>query len=173
MSHSIELLTPRLILVGAESALLITDQLGQTALSVAIGAKVPSSWPPEHHDKDVIDWLLQTTKTLDPTDLWRMFYMVLRAPRTVVGTCGFRGPPDLQGVVEVGYSVLPEFRCSGLASEAVTQLIDAAFDRGALEVVAETYPTLTASLRVMHKCGMTLIGNGADEGTVRYSITHQ
>jgi ribosomal-protein-alanine N-acetyltransferase len=49
-------------------------------------------------------------------------------------------------------------------------MIDAAFEHGASGVAAETYPSLTASLRVMEKCGMTLAGEGAEGGTVRYII---
>jgi [ribosomal protein S5]-alanine N-acetyltransferase len=42
------------------------------------------------------------------------------------------------------------------------------------KVVAETLPELTASIRVMGKCGMRFIGNGKPEQgqqTVRYEVT--
>jgi [ribosomal protein S5]-alanine N-acetyltransferase len=173
MKHSLELSTSRLILVGADSALLLAEQSSQEALAAASEAKVPTSWPPEHHDNDVIDWVFKSLKTLDSDEPWRMFYIVLQVPRTLIGTCGFKGPPNLNGCVEVGYSVLQEFRCRGLATEAVLKLIGTAFDRGAYEVAAETFPSLAASLRVMEKCGMTLVGEGADPGTVRYSVKRQ
>jgi hypothetical protein len=57
-----------------------------------------------------------------------------------------------------------------LATEAVMKLTSTAYDLGASEVAAETYPSLIASLRVMEKSGMIFIGDGADPGTVRYSI---
>lgn len=173
MKHSIELYTSRLVLVGAESASLRAEQIGPEAFATALKATVPTSWPPEHHDRNVIDWLLKSLETLAPSDPWRMFYMLLRVPLTLIGTCGFKGPPDSTKCVEVGYSVLPEFRCNGLATEAVMKLISTAFDLGVSEVAAETYPSLIASIRVMEKSGMTFTGVDVDPGTVRYTIQRQ
>jgi [ribosomal protein S5]-alanine N-acetyltransferase len=173
MKHSIELSTSRLILIGADAALLLAERGSRAAFAAAIEALVPSSWPPEHHDKDVIEWVLKSLDLLTPGKPWNMYYIVLRTPRTVIGTCGFKGPPDQNGCVEVGYSVVQEFRGAGLATEAVKNLISTALDQGASEVAAETYPSLTPSLRVMEKCGMTLTGTGVDPGTVRYAIKRQ
>jgi ribosomal-protein-alanine N-acetyltransferase len=170
MKHSFELATSRLILIGADAMLLSAELSSQRALATALDATVPTSWPPEHHDRGVIEWVSKSLELLAPSDPWRLFYMVLQTPRTLVGTCGFKGAPDLNGYVEVGYSVLQEFRCAGLATEAVRELISVAFSRGALGVAAETYPSLAPSLRVMEKCGMAPAGEGSDHGTVRYVI---
>jgi hypothetical protein len=71
MKHLFELSTSRLVLVGAESALLIAEQSGPEAFAAAFKATVPTSWPPEHHDKNVIDWLLKSLETLTPSEPWR------------------------------------------------------------------------------------------------------
>jgi [ribosomal protein S5]-alanine N-acetyltransferase len=170
MQRSLELISSRLILIGADSALLLAELNSHDALAAAIQASVPPTWPPEHHDQDVIQWVLKSLPHLVAGKPWNMYYMVLATPRTVIGTCGFKGPPDPNGCVEVGYSVVREFRGCGLATEAVQKLIRTAFDAGASEVAAETYPLLTPSVRVMQKCGMALTGAGADPGTVRYAI---
>jgi [ribosomal protein S5]-alanine N-acetyltransferase len=170
MMHSLELFTSRLILIAADAALLLAERISQEAFAAAIEALVPSSWPPEHHDRYVIEWVLKSLDQLTPGEPWNMYYIVMLTPRAVIGTCGFKGPPDFNGCVEVGYSVVQEFRGCGLATEAVNKLISTAFDQGALEVAAETYPSLTPSVRVMEKCGMTLMGAGADPGTVRYAL---
>ena len=149
--------------------MLRADSRGREALAAAAHADVPANWPPEHHDQDVIDWVLRGLEHLAPSHPWRFFYIQLREPPTLIGTCGFKQPPDAAGCVEVGYSVLAQFRDRGVASEAVMGLMRAAFAAGASEVAAETYPSLAASLRVMEKCGMTRVGPGADPGTVRYS----
>jgi ribosomal-protein-alanine N-acetyltransferase len=158
------------MLIGADAALLLAERSSQAELAAALQALMPSSWPPEHHDNDVIEWVLKSLEFLVPGKPWNMYYIVLRTPRTVIGTCGFKGPPDQNGCVEVGYSVAREFHGGGLATEAVQKLISTAFDAGASEVAAETYPSLTPSIRVMEKCGMTLTVASADNGTVRYAI---
>lgn len=131
---------------------------------------MPTNWPPEHHDQDVIDWVLRALDHLEPLAPWRFYYIQLRDPATLAGTCGFKQAPDARGCVEVGYSVLAQFQGRGIASEAVMALMRVAFDAGAVEVAAETFPTLPASLRVMEKCGMSKVGVGTDPGTVRYSL---
>jgi RimJ/RimL family protein N-acetyltransferase len=81
---------------------------------------------------------------------------------------------NAEGTVEVGYGVLPEYRRQGLASEATQALIDRAFDQPEVDrVVAETYPHLSGSMAVMMRCGMNLIGEGSEEGVVRYGITRE
>jgi len=170
MKHSLELSTSRLILIGADAPLLLAEQSALPEFAAAIEAFVPPSWPPEHHDNNVIEWVLRSLELLVPGKPWNMYYIVLRAPRTVVGTCGYKGPPDIRGCVEVGYSVVQGFRDSGIATEAVAKLIGTAFEQGATEVAAETYPSLVPSLRVMEKCGMTFTGAGSDRRTVRHSV---
>ncbi len=170
MSNRFALSTPRLTLVAADEALLQAEIQSPAALGVAVDSVVPTAWPPEHHDQGVIEWLLKSSFLTQPEGPWRFFYMVLNSPCTLIGTCGFKGAPDGKGCVEVGYSVLPEFRCRGFASEAVRTLMGAAFASGACEVAAETFPQLGPSLRVMEKCGMTAVGAGSEPGTVRYSV---
>ena len=87
MKHSLELSTSRLILIGADAPLLLAEQSSQQAFAAAIEALVPPSWPPEHHDKNVIEWVLRSLELLVPGKPWNMYYIVLRTPRTVIGTC--------------------------------------------------------------------------------------
>jgi [ribosomal protein S5]-alanine N-acetyltransferase len=162
--------TARLDLVGADAVLLRAELAGRHALAAAVAADVPANWPPEHHDQGVIEWVLRSIEINSTADPWHFYYLLLQEPRTLIGTCGFKGAPDADGGVEVGYSVLEQFHRQGLATEAVRALICAAFEAGASEVAAETYPSLLPSLRVMEKCGMILVGTGSDPGTVRYGL---
>ena len=170
MTPSIHLTTPRLVLLGADAALLQADRTSPEALADAAHCIVPSNWPPEHHDQDVIDWVRRGLEHIGPHAPWRFYYIQLREPATLIGTCGFKQAPDASGCVEVGYSVLTQFQGRGIATEAVMALMRVAFEAGAAEVAAETFPSLPASLRVMAKCGMSKVGAGADPGTVRYSL---
>jgi len=73
------------------------------------------------------------------------------------------------------HSVLPPHHGCGYATEAAAALVAWAFAHREIEsVTAETLPDLTASIRVMEKCGMRFVGDGnPEEGqrTVRYAIT--
>ena len=125
------------------------------------------------------DVLAPTAKKLraDPAKMgWYFWYIILPAMSperpVVVGICGFKGRPKRNGTVEIGYSVLHQHRKHGYASEAVRRLVRWAFDQGGVRrVIAETFPDLKASIRVMEKNGFLLDGPGSEEGVVRYSIS--
>ncbi|HVG28251.1 MAG TPA: GNAT family protein [Pyrinomonadaceae bacterium] len=142
------------------------------------GARVPESWPPELYDQDAHEWTAKYLAEHPGAAGWVVWYLVRRAEasaegvRTAVGICGFKGEPASDGTVEIGYGVLAEFRRSGYASEAVRALIGRAFSHPEVtRVIAETYPELAASIRVMEKNGLRFIGDGSEERVIRYELT--
>ena len=171
MPARIEIATARLLLVGADAALLNAELAGREVLGSELGVTVPSHWPPKHMDEPAIRWMLALVERL-PTDApWRMYYILLPGtPSLVIGTCGYKGLPDTDGAVEIGYSVLNDHWRCGYASEAASALVASAWRHGAQQAIAETYPALTASRRVMEKCGMVLVGQGSEAGVIRYAV---
>lgn len=84
------------------------------------------------------------------------WYVVLRDKHTLIGFVGFKGPPR-DGRLDIGYAILDAHQGRGYAAEAVRALTHWAFlDRRVQRIVAETYPHLTASIRVLEKCGYSL-----------------
>ena len=167
--------TARLRLFPVTPALARADLAGPAALHEALGTAVPASWPPEHMDHQAIRWTLEQLGTGVPGE-WLYHYIVredLGADHTtVVGTAGFTGVPDAEGTVEIGYSVVPEHRRAGVASEAVAALMERAFDAPAVErIIAHTYPGLLPSIGVLEKNGFHLVGTGTEPGVLRYAIT--
>lgn len=89
--------------------------------------------------------------------------------REVVGVAGFKGPPDGEGQVEIGYAVVPTYHRRGLASEAVEALVAYAADTDEVtRVVAHTLPHLTPSMGVLEKTGFVLDDAFDDDGVVRF-----
>lgn len=97
-------------------------------------------------------------------DTWTLGYtMMLRPTGARVGTCGFKGPPGLDGVVEIAYGVSPEHEGHGYASDAANGLVDHAFGSGLVRVVrAHTRQVEGASPRVLLKCGFRCMGEVVD-----------
>lgn len=162
--------TPRLVLRLADESLLRAALAGATALGAALqadGASLAPEWPPEHIDEGSLTWALQSLKP-PPEDRWGLYVVQVSATRPcVVGTCGFKGPPDTRHCVEVGYSLVPGWQGRGIATEAVQALKSAAREWGARRIAAETLPHLTPSLRVMEKCGLWPVFAAQEEGVVR------
>lgn len=105
---------------------------------------------------------------------WWVWYVVLakspgESADTLIGTVGFKGPPQSDGTVEAGWGILEQFRCHGYATEATLALMAWAFhDPRVTSITAETHPHLKPSIRIMEKCGMSFDGKGSEEGVIRY-----
>jgi ribosomal-protein-alanine N-acetyltransferase len=97
-------------------------------------------------------------------DVWlHGFALVDQESQSVIGTAGFKGPPDEAGMVEIGYGMAPSFQGHGFATEAAAALVEFAFDDGRVRLVrAHTLPTNNASTRVLEKCGFKFIGDVSD-----------
>jgi RimJ/RimL family protein N-acetyltransferase len=81
-----------------------------------------------------------------------------------VGHIGFHGPPDAGGRVEVGYTVLPERRRQGLATEACLALFAWARDEhGVARFRASVSPDNEPSLAVVQKLGFRQTGRQWDD----------
>lgn len=136
----------------------------------AIGVAEPEHWPPELYDDDAIAWSLRALEEGRDRDPWFTYYFAMKgSPRVLVGAGGMMNPPDADGVVEIGYSVLAVHQRHGYASEAAAGLVARAFREAEVaRVIAHTFPHLEASIGVLEKTGFLLEGPGAQEGTVRY-----
>lgn len=84
--------------------------------------------------------------------------------RLAVGRAGFHGPPDEQGMVEVGYSIDPDHRRRGYARAAVRSLLDrAALEPGVRVVRASVGPANEPSLQLVRSLGFVVVGEQVDE----------
>jgi ribosomal-protein-alanine N-acetyltransferase len=109
------------------------------------------------------DWLrrLRASTAADP---WlHGFAVVHRESRLVIGSAGFKGPPDEEGVVEIAYGIVSGYQGRGYATEAAAALVAFAFGSGQVRLVrAHTLPTPNASTRVLAKCGFKHLGEVVD-----------
>ena len=82
----------------------------------------------------------------------------------VVGHGGFHAAPDEDGLVEVGYSVDPQHRRRGHATEILRALLDrAAREEQVRRVRASVSPDNEASLALLRGFGFSLVGEQWDE----------
>ncbi len=113
---------------------------------------------------------LARIKTDGPPDFWHDgFIMVDRAEEMIVGACGFKGPPDGEGAVEISYGLAPAFWGRGYATEAARALTEYAFEFPEVRIVrAHTLPEKNASTSVLTKCDFAHLGEviEPDDGRV-------
>lgn len=160
-SNRFTLHTPRMTLLAGTLEHAQAAVAGNEQLAKALDAKVTDEWPDPLLATalpSIVEWLRSSA----PPPGWAMWYFLLRQPGgyTLAGCGGFKGAPE-DGVVEVGYSVLPEFQRRGLATEVVHALLAWAFEQpGVRTVIAHTYHDLPGSLGVLRNTGFRPAGEG-------------
>ncbi|WP_027480935.1 GNAT family N-acetyltransferase [Deinococcus pimensis] len=89
--------------------------------------------------------------------------IVERATSTAVGQMGFKGRPDARGDAEFGYGLGPTWWGRGYATEMARALVTWGLAQpGVRRVTAETLPDNAASIRVLEKAGLRLVGERVD-----------
>jgi RimJ/RimL family protein N-acetyltransferase len=159
---------------------------GNAGLARLLEARVPDDWPPETL-ADALPWFLARLESQpEQAGWWGWYALAADAPaspepaaqpgscagrgRVLVGSGGFRGPP-VDGAVEIGYSVLPEFQGQGYATEIVRGLVGWALSQaGVSRVTAETEWANPASAQVLRKAGFQPFGEAAASGGAHFSI---
>ncbi|MFJ8013833.1 GNAT family N-acetyltransferase [Streptomyces sp. NPDC096339] len=103
--------------------------------------------------------------TEDPSAApWTTRAAVSEPDGTVVGDCGFHGPPSEAGVLEVGYTVVPEYRRQGYARAMLKALLDrAAAEPGVTTVRATIAADNTASLATVVCFDFQRVGERGNE----------
>ncbi|ACZ91396.1 GNAT family N-acetyltransferase [Streptosporangium roseum] len=101
----------------------------------------------------------------DPGNARWMVRQVATGPEgVVIGHAGFHGPPDEAGMVEIGYSVAPDFRRQGYARAMLIELLRrAAAEPGVRTVRATISPDNAASLATIAGFGFVEVGEQWDE----------
>jgi len=109
------------------------------------------------------DFLNSLRAPSDP-DPWRFgFAVVHRQERAVMGTGGYKGPPDASGMVEIAYGVAPAFQGRGYATEIARALCAYALESDLVQLLrAHTLPEPNASTRVLKKNGFEFVGEVDD-----------
>ena len=119
---------------------------------------------------EVSEAFLTSLRSLHGSDPWRLgFAVVDQGSGAVIGSGGFKGPPDLAGMVEIAYGIVPEFQGRGYATEVARALVRYAIESGLVRTVrAHTLPSPNASTKVLKKCGFDFIGEviEPDDGLV-------
>lgn len=144
-------------LIATTRALLDAEEEGGASIAAGLGVAAPVDWPPEHNDPATREWMRELLEDYPAEPGCGTWYII--AQNRLVGVCGFKGPPNADGEVVIGYSIVEAEQRKGFAGEAARMLVAVAFrDPRVSVVVAETLPKLVASQKVLHRNGFTHVG---------------
>jgi len=85
---------------------------------------------------------------------WFTYWLiVIKEDNVGAGMLGFKGHPNAEGSIEIGYGIDPAYQNKGYMSEAVQALIDWAFTHSFCKAITATEVDSPASKRLLEKLG--------------------
>jgi RimJ/RimL family protein N-acetyltransferase len=104
---------------------------------------------------EALPYMLTSLESNPGDTRWGSYLYIHPGDQALIGMGGYKGGPDAEGMVEIGYGVANAYRGQGYATEAARALIQFAFqDDRVWKVWAHTLAEENASNHVLQKCGM-------------------
>lgn len=154
------LTTPRLHLVPADLPILDALIQKRSELTTPVACRIPEDWTEFPEVLEPTYQLLKGKPSLSP---WWMYIFVHRADQVLIGSGGFKGLPDEDGTVEIGYEIYAPYRQQGLATEVAKELVSFALSQPKIRnVMAHTLPEQNPSNRLLKKIGFKFDGTIQD-----------
>ena len=152
----------RLKLINCDATILNSILKGNKALAKSLQIKVPENWT--EFGKPIFEYSLNQI-TIDPeSKIWWTYLPINIETNTLIGSCGYKGKPDKNGMVEIGYEVAKTYRNLGFATEIANLLLAKAFQKQMVKLVkAHTLAQKNASVKVLQKCGFLYVKELEDE----------
>ena len=135
-------------------------------LGTILAVETPKQWTTFKDMEDALPFFYESYQL---GTSFGSFFIVHKKDKQLLGTCGFKGNPDTEGVVELGYEIHKDYRLQGLATEAAQGLMDYAFrDINVKKIRAHTLPFGNPSSSVLQKLAFIFLGtfHDPDDGDV-------
>jgi [ribosomal protein S5]-alanine N-acetyltransferase len=156
------LTTRRLFLMPATQRILqaTVDQNWAKLSDLLGGVSIADGWS---HFPEAFEWMCSYLED-HPTDTeWWCYFIIHGLDGRLVGSCGYKGAPDPDGMVEIGYEVAPRYQGKGVATEAAEALIAHAKKHPQVRAItATTLAEENASVQVLRRLGFNFAGEKID-----------
>jgi RimJ/RimL family protein N-acetyltransferase len=120
-----------------------------------LGCDISPDWP----DAELLGVLSRQARMTVDEAAWRIWLIIDREDRLVVGDVTFLGPPSEHGTVGIAYGVVPSHRRRGYATEAARALIGwASQQQGVSAIAAACADDNQASIRTLQRVGFSQTG---------------
>lgn len=90
--------------------------------------------------------------------------IIHKKDNTIMGDMGFKGGPNAEGIIDIGYSIVPSYQGAGYATEMGKAMVKWGLSQTHVKkVVATCYPDNFASIRVLEKIGFHITQKSDDK----------
>ena len=107
--------------------------------------------------------MLDAMLHLNGREEWGSDWKISLKTGEAIGGIGFRGIPDAQGIVEIGYGIDKAYRQKGYATEALSGMVKWAMRQNGVQcITAQTEPNNKISQKVLVYNGFSRDGDGEE-----------
>lgn len=144
--------TKRLLIIPFTHEFASAAAKGREALEAILPYKVFDEWPNQDY-ADILPFVAERLAENPEGSKWSRI-IIHKDEQMLIGEMGCKGGPDENGVVEIGYGIVPAYRNKGFASEMVRGLVAWLIQLPEIKkITAECLVENPASARVLQKSG--------------------
>ncbi|PEA52656.1 GNAT family N-acetyltransferase [Bacillus pseudomycoides] len=148
--------TERLKMISFTLELVEATIQGNEELSKIVLYKVSKQWPMPDY-AEILPWIAERLQENPESSRWSGL-IIHKKDNTIIGDMGCKGAPDVNGIVEIGYSIVPDYQEKGYATEMVKGLVQWLLNQENVTTIkAECLTSNTASVRVLEKSGFCCV----------------
>jgi len=116
---------------------------------------VPDNWT--EFGSQALNYAMEKLKSGDSEFGWWTYLPIHKGENKLIGSSGYKGNPNENGEVEIGYEIKSEYRNKGLATELVKVLVQNAFNFETVNTVqAHTLGEVNRSTKILSKSGFQM-----------------
>lgn len=159
--------TENLLLIPCDTEMLISAIAGNEMLAQKLNVKIQHNWT--EFGIPALQYSLDRLSENKDEKGWWTYFPIHKDDNKLIGSGGYKGKPTMDGSVELGYEISPDYRNRGLATEMTKALIRNAFkDPRVKSITAHTLGFENPSTKVLQKCGFTKVEeiNDPDDGLI-------
>lgn len=148
------IITDRLVIIPMTYSIVCSLLNGDNKELEKLGVNLNGKWPLQD-TLDILNFLKDGMKKNDEVDGFGVWMIVKKDDMTVIGDAGFKGKPDENGEIEIGFGLIEEEWRKGYGCEAASSLIKWASENDLVKaVIAECLIDNIASIKTLKKCSM-------------------
>ena len=132
------------------------------------------TWTEFGEAQKAIHSLYSIYESLEGDRRWGSYFIVYEKDNCLVGTCGFKGKPNEERCVEIGYEINSTYQGKGFATETIKALVHFAFSQQVNIILAHTLSEDEPSTNVLRKCNFKYVReiNDPEDGLIwEWSLT--
>ena len=141
-------MSARIKLINCDQRILEWIIEGDEILARELSINIPNGW--NEFGEPIFKYSLEKIINNSSAQMWWTYLPIHIETNTLLGTCGYKGEPNAQGIVEIGYEVAKVHRNQGYATEITAMLVDIAFRSEKVNsIIAHTLAEENASVKVL------------------------